>query len=263
MKNISLKVVKMGILSVSMASGLALAGGYDLEDYASSLTTYQVQDYSAEAVGFRSNNGFPPFDSIIEILNEIPDSELKPTTNAFSTVLQSDIESIVDNMRRRVNNTINAIGLHSGAVVFKNNDYEAREVRNSDGSIISTTNNISWYPDYLDTVGMRITTGDFNLGAMPFSGKARLDIPLSNIKKQGTKIWFISALEAGSTALDRNKNFYKVLWFPSPIADFYGYYDTANGEWKIKFIIDNNLVPQPGHPQLKLKVFAKGTALQK
>lgn len=282
MKNISLKVVKMGILSVSMASGLALAGGYDLEDYASSLTTYQVQDYSAEAVGFRSNNGFPPFDPLTD-LQEIPDADLTaPNVNLLTDVQQSEIAGIVKNMRDRAKNNINAIGLHSGAVMFKNGNYQHREVYNMDGAygniFARTKNNMSWYPDDVDTVGIRLTTGDFNLGAMPLWGKARLDIPLAKIKKQGNRIWFIARANYKATPptsdLDGKLNYYEVFGIRAPIIEFFGYYDLYDentqqgGEWKIKFVINSDIVPDASaygiiHPDLNFKVFAQGKALDK
>lgn len=275
MSKFVVKAVKMGILSTSLATGLALANSYDIEDYAASLTTYQAPQ-ATDAVSYRAN-GYPPFNDIATNLPEIPDSELAPTSTAqLTNVSASDIVTIVQNMRSRVNNTANAVGLHSGAVMFKNGSYQHRVVYNMDGAnwnlLARTKNNMSWYPDSNHSLGMRLTTGDFNLGKMPLWGKARLDIPLANIKKEGTKVWFIARADYDAdpvtTPLLGQKNYYEVFGIRAPILEFYGYYDMANGEWKIKFIINSDIVPDASaygviHPDLNFKVFAQGKALRK
>lgn len=283
MKNISLKAVKMGILSVSMASGLALAnGGQDFETYVQSLALTQpeaVVDYSAS---YRTANGNPPFASQA-LLPEIPDADLKAPSNAVALDI-SEIPALVTKMNSFINPAATgvngggkAIGLRSGMIIRKNNVWSSREVRNSDRTIGSQTlNNISWYPDANDSEGLRLTTGKFNMGSMPFTGIAKLDIPIANIKAVpgSDVVWFDAVADRTDPDKDKwvsplksDKNYYEVFFVGAPIIDFIGYFNQTTGEWKIKFVIDSTIVPNNGnptfiHPALDLKVFSQGQTLQ-
>lgn len=284
MKNSLLKVVKMGILSVSMASGLALAnGGQDFETYIQSLALTQpeaVVDYSAS---YRTANGNPPFASQA-LLPEIPDAEFEAPSNAVALDI-SEIPALVTKMNSFINPTATgvngggkAIGLRSGMMIRKNNVWSSREVRNSDRVAIwdATLNNISWYPDANDSEGLRLTTGKFNMGSMPFTGKAYLDIPIANIKAVAGSdvVWFDAVADRSDPDKDKwvsplksNKNYYEVSLVAAPIIDFVGYFNKTTGEWKIMFVIDSNILPNNGnpgfiHPALDLKVFSHGHAIQ-
>lgn len=284
MSKFVVKAVKMGILSTSLATGLALAsGGQDFEAYVSNLALNgyeEVTDYT-----YRTANGNPPFASQV-ILPEIPDSELKAPANA-KAIDKSEIPGIVRKMNSfinpaatGVNGGAKAVGLHSGMIIRKNGVWSSRVVKNNDRTSIfvgKTENNISWYPDSADSEGLRLTSGNFNMGSMPLVGKAHLDIPIANIKAvEGSDVvWFEAIADRSGTdktkwksPLKSNKNYYKVWFLEAPIIDFMGYFNKTTGEWKIKFVIDSDIKPNTSthgglpHPPLDLKVFSKGHALQ-
>lgn len=286
MKNISLKVVKMGILSVSMASGLALAnGGQDFETYVQSLALTQpeaVVDYSAS---YRTANGNPPFASQA-LLPEIPKAEFKAPSNAVALDI-SEIPALVTKMNSFINPAATgvngggkAIGLRSGMIIRKNDVWSSRPIKNSDRVSIfqsPTLNNVSWYPDANDSEGLRLTTGKFKMGSMPLNGMAHLDIPIANIKAVAGSdvVWFDAIADRTNpdkkkwvSPLKSDKNYYQVLFLKAPIIDFMGYFNRTTGEWKIMFVIDSDIVPNTSthgglpHPPLDLKLFSHGHAIQ-
>lgn len=298
------KILKSSILAVS---GMALSFNFavaeqrvHLEDYFDNLNVTIIENPVYYSASVRNAAGNPPFANQNE-LAEAPEAEYKPASGlTLTTLLQNEIKPLVKKMSAHIKgnaiaNSTNvvddtrAIGLQSGMQLRKNGTWSKRVVTNKDQG--SSLNNISWYPDYRDTVGMRLTTGKFKMGSMPFTAVARLDVPLAKIKrsievdpndanKSTTKVWFDARVDYSlpknqrTSPLNKDKNYVQVLWFKAPIIEFYGYFiedstidPSLKGEWKIKFVIDESELPQTGipgiiHPKLDMKVYAEGHALQ-
>lgn len=294
-------------LALALTANFALAQGQpDFEQYMMNLA--EQQGYS---IAVRNASGNPPFAPQTEIPKSTGEDDslfLPPEGTSSVPVSTNEIKGIVERMSSFIKNNrgkpnykgecdnslyqpnvqngytcivddSRAVGLRSGMLLLKNGNWERRIVKNADGAptIFNVTdNNLSWYPDYRDSVnnGMRITIGNFHMGNMPFPLRGRLDIPITNISKTvdsagNTKVvWFEARAANGQAGLPGASNYFEVVgflpMFNNAISEFFGYFNYETGDWKLKVVVDNNIVPpSPGHVALNLKVYSIGSALQK
>lgn len=287
------KIVSVvGGLALGLTANFGLAQEQsDLEELLSNLVASQqetVVDYSASNA-YRAANGNPPFANPGALAESTVDAAIAGyNASSATTVTTAEIPQIVINMNSHINSAATgvfgggrAIGLKSGLIHYSKPKgstvygWHSKEIFNGDRASLfvpKTLNNVSWYPDSAGTSngGLRLTTGEFFLGKMPIPLKAHLDIPINNIKRIGTKIWFdarVTVDEDGTKhlPLSDTTNYVGVLepLFKVGITEFYGYFDESNGEWAMKFVIDSDLLPpNVTHPPLQLRIYSYGTALQ-
>lgn len=286
------KIVSVvGGLALGLTANFGLAQGQpDFGEYIQNLA--EQQGYS---VSYRSADGNPPFanqDPLVLPVTDADDAAYDVALTApqsATEVSTSDYEDIVNRMTSFIKNNVDtngatkdntrAIGLQSGMVLKKGTGWVPKTITNDDGTAFvwdRTINNVTWYPDYRGSVnqGFRMTTGDFLPGKMPIAIKARLDIPKKFVRESTNAnneriIWFTARVSNnnGQAPLPGVSNFFEVPgflpYFNNPISEFFGYFNYKTGDWKLKVVVDNNVVPpSPGHVGLNLKVYSIGTAIQ-
>lgn len=278
-------------LALALTANFALAQQQsDFEELMQNLVATQQSavDYSASNA-YRAANGNPPFTNPGALAESTVDNAIAGYSGDTLTDVNSpEIPAIVTAMNSHIHPSATgvfgggkAIGLQSGLIHFSKlkgsnvNTWNVKDIFNGDRRGLftpKTLNNVSWYPDSVDAVnkGLRLTSGEFFLGKMPIPLKAHLDIPISQIKKSGNRIWFTSKVKTDKEGnkvlpLPSANNYIGVLdpLFKVGITEFYGYFDKGNGEWAIKLVIDSDLLPpNVPHPPLQLRIYSFGGALQ-